>query len=194
MTYPCVRTLCNYIRVFIHSSASTSLIQLVVLQKVSRRQMLYNKRHRYWDYSLLTRTQKHTNVQPSKAGVIISIRKTLLDMNSDIFLLVSQEKSFIYLSFLDEGRACLFAWCVCWLFLGECSFFFFFLQGGEGQERRRDWFFCFCFVFMEAITKTDQEFDGLLFRQRQSGDRKSTDVLWLIKRIADKACTQSVST
>lgn len=143
MTYPCVRTLCNYIRVFIHSSASTSLIQLVVLQKVRRRQMLYNKRHRYWDYSLLTRTQKHTNVQPSKAGVIISIRKTLLDMNSDIFLLVSQEKSFIYLSFLDEGRACLFAWCVCWLFLGECSFFFFFCRGERGRREGGTDFFVF---------------------------------------------------
>lgn len=145
MTYPCVRTLCNYIRVFIHSSASTSLIQLVVLQKVRRRQMLYNKRHRYWDYSLLTRTQKHTNVQPSKAGVIISIRKTLLDMNSDIFLLVSQEKSFIYLSFLDEGRACLFAWCVCWLFLGECSFFFFFFAGGRGAGEKEGLIFLFLF-------------------------------------------------
>lgn len=117
----------------------------MVLQEVRRRQLLYNKRHRYWDYCPLTRTQKHTNIQPSKAEVIISIRKSLLYMNFDIFLLVSKDKSFTSLSFL-EGRACLFAWCVrecvfvclCLMFLEKVLFFFFF---EEGQERRMGWFF-----------------------------------------------------
>lgn len=173
----------------------------MVLQEVRRRQLLYNKRHRYWDYCPLTRTQKHTNIQPSKAEVIISIRKSLLYMNFDIFLLVSKDKSFTSLSFL-EGRACLFAWCVrecvfvclCLMFLEKVLFFFFFWRGTGEKDGLI--FFCCCFglMLMEAITDTDHESDGLLFRHRLSGDKKSTNVLWLTKRRADKACTQSVST
>lgn len=72
------------------------------------------------------------------------------------------------------------------------KFFFSFLKG----DRREGWvdYFYFGLVWMQAITDTDQEFDGLLFRHRLSGDKKSTNVLWLTKRRADEVCTQSVST